>query len=397
MFGAMSRHAVAVLIVAIASPLAGQGHQHESTPAVPAAERAAASASAKETAGGSMMSGAKRRFTPAEKLLQADMRLDLIRRNGTEREIYDRYLAKLGAQPMLDVLEERNPYCHGEAHELGRALYLLRRDVGVAISECSMGCTGGCLHGVLKEAYGDRKVEEITAKLDDICDGLTMAKPGSCAHGMGHALMMMSGRDVARSVAACGGFGKPVLDYYCQTGLFMELFDRQEEWKEQRAADRFYPCSTAGGYPSACWRYLGPSLLVSASNDRGKVLGLCRSLPRAQRLGCLYGYGWANLPLVATRPDFLATICPSEPIDDATVCIEGLVEYLWSFDPAAAKRSCNSLQGRPAEICREAAHEGFYRLEKPSLPLYLTPGAGDSAKEPASPSASAQPSSDGTR
>jgi hypothetical protein len=394
----MSRLLPALLVLAVASPPAGQRH-HLDTPAAAAAPAPADAAGEQshQPQGDPMVPGARRRFTPAEKLLQADFRLDLIRRNGTQREIYERYLPKLGLQPMLDVLEERNPFCHAEAHELGQALYRLRRDAGVAISECSMGCTGGCLHGVLKEAYGDRKVEEITAKLEGICSQLPMATPGSCAHGMGHALMMMSGRDVARSVAACGGFGRPVLDYYCQTGVFMELFDRQAEWKEQRAADLFYPCSTASGYPAACWRYLGPWLLESKRNDRAKVIELCRSLPRAQRLACMHGYGFSTFDIIARRPDFLGSICPSEPIDDATVCIEGLVEFLWSYDPALAKQSCDSLRGRPAEVCRDAAREGFYRLEKPSLPLYLTPDAGDSAKAPASPSASAQPASDGTR
>ena len=53
--------------------------------------------------------------------------------------------------------------------------------------------------------------------------GLGFQRPGTCAHGIGHALMLLYDSDVDKSLVGCGGFPDRVMEFYCTTGVFMEL------------------------------------------------------------------------------------------------------------------------------------------------------------------------------
>ncbi len=313
----------------------------------------------------------RRRLTHEQEVIQGQFLLDYIHKTAPPRQLFDRYLPKLGVQPILDVLEERNRFCHEEAHELGQAAYAQVKDLGRALTECGSRCSFGCLHGVLNEAFGHQRLEAIVPRLDAICRQSTVRRPGPCAHGMGHALMMAGGNDLGKALDGCLGFQRPVMAYYCQSGVFMEL-QSHPELLAPHADDKLWPCDTYTRFPAACYRNIAPGLVARAGGD-AEAMELCRSLPHAQRLGCFFGYGWAKMPAVAARPDFFGSTCPSEPLDDATVCIEGAIEYLAVWDAKAAQRACEQLQGPAGEVCRAAATAGSYRLDKPSLPLYLGP------------------------
>ncbi len=71
-----------------------------------------------------------------------------------DRPVYKKYLPILGIGAILDYLEEGNPYCHREAHNLGRELFAQTRDIGQSLSLCGSRCTDGCRHGVIGEAFG---------------------------------------------------------------------------------------------------------------------------------------------------------------------------------------------------------------------------------------------------
>src|SRR5581483_11172447 len=135
--------------------------------------------------------------------------------------------------------------------------------------------------------------------------------------------------------------------------------------------DPLHPCDQYARFPAACYRFLPPRLLAGLGQDRSKMQELCRRLPHSQRLGCFFGYGWSLVPWTSKRPDLFASECPSQPSDDRTMCIEGTIEFLAVFDKQAANAACETLRGDAAETCRSAAAGGAYRLDKPTLPLYL--------------------------
>lgn len=310
--------------------------------------------------------------TPEITQLKSRFSVDYMTKAGQRRQVFDRYLETLGTQGILDVLESRNTLCHNEAHELGQAVYAHFKDVGQALSECGSRCSSACLHGVLKEAFGNSTVDQVRSQLGSICTQGAMAdirRPGNCAHGMGHALMLVAGGDVEKSIDGCAGFGNSAMEYYCVTGVYMELFDKAGQWTSKSP---FHPCDTYTRFPAACYRYQSARMLGALGGDRNKLAELCRSLPAGQRRGCFHGVGFANLLEVTKKPELIATACPDQPVEDQTLCLEGLVESFAAFEPQKAAASCSHLKGQAAEICQAAAREGTYRLNKPSLPLYLS-------------------------
>jgi hypothetical protein len=305
--------------------------------------------------------------------LKAKFTIDYMLKAGQRRMVFERHLDTLGTQGILDVLESRNAFCHDEAHELGRAVYSHFKDVGKALGECGSRCTSACLHGVLKEAFGNSAIDQVRSQLPSVCTQGAMAeikRPGNCAHGMGHALMMVANNDVEKSIDGCSGFGDASMGYYCVTGVYMELFNQAAQWAKS-GQSAFYPCDVYTRFPAACYRYQAARMLAALGGDRTKLAELCRSLPEGQRSGCFHGVGFAALPAVAKQPDLIATACPEQPIEDQTMCIEGLIESFAAYEPEKAAASCTHLKGQAAEICQAAAREGTYRLNKPSLPLYM--------------------------
>lgn len=286
------------------------------------------------------------------------------------RAVFDEFLPRLDAQGMLDVLESIHPLCHSQAHELGRAVYASVRDLDAAVGECGTRCTSACTHGVLEEAFGTVDLATLRPRLATLCSSGALAESrrvGTCAHGIGHALMMITGRDVGRSVEACEGFGTPALTDFCASGVFMEFF----EHPVPAGAGQLYPCDTYTTHPAACFRYLTMRLMrrPSLGGDAG-VLALCRSLPRPQRLGCVHGFGFGLIPRLQRNPRWIASCVLRDP-DEQTMCIEGAMEAFGGLAPDRARKACEMLTGPAAEVCHAAASSGLYRLDKPSMPLYL--------------------------
>lgn len=290
-----------------------------------------------------------------------------------KRQLYDKYLPKLGAEWILSWLEDRFPSCHGQAHELGQAIYAHVNDLGLALMECKTGCTSACMHGILMEAFGKSSLTEITEMMDSFCKNEEMAKfhkPGNCAHGIGHALMAVSGHDIEKSISACSSFPNPAMGYYCATGIFMEYLDtgRRDDYSERGL---HFPCDKYTQYPAACYRYKIPYILKEFDGNIEKIANECLGLPKSLRLGCFHGLGNANIRAILKKPQRLYDICHYGTPDDQSICIEGVIEKLADFNEQKANAACRTLLGNRAEICWAAAKDKMYRLNKPTMKLYL--------------------------
>jgi hypothetical protein len=287
----------------------------------------------------------------------------------------------MGPAALLDYLEKAHPLCHGEAHPLGSALYATTGDLAGSIMACGLRCTGACMHGVIREAFKGKTLEEVTGQIEDFCrtGPMLVHKPGNCAHAMGHALMIVSGRDVAKSLEACSTYADQGKAYYCATGVYMEYFgDPPPPPPDHLSAH--YPCDTFPLYPAACYRYQGPRMLESMNDDDGWLAKECLKLSGARRLGCFHGLGAALMDRVANEPATLAEGCGRGDGDDRTMCIEGVIEKLADYKEPLAARACASLDGIDGVVCRGALQGKMYRLDKPTLPLYTTAdGPGDEA------------------
>src|SRR5262249_43394098 len=154
-------------------------------------------------------------------------------------------------------------------------------------------------------------------------------------HGIGHALMIISGHNIQKSLTACASFPNPGMEYYCATGVFMEDFMARE--REGRRPDRLHsPCDRYTRFPAACYRYKVPQLLQAFGGDRAKTVQVCLALAPALRLGCFHGVGAAHFRAIYRHPDLLAEVCRHGTPDDQVMCIEGAIETLAESDEAKA-------------------------------------------------------------
>jgi hypothetical protein len=289
------------------------------------------------------------------------------------REALQRWLPILGADGILDALEARNAYCHNEGHDLGAEILRRVRDVGAALAACGQRCTTGCTHGVLKEAFLGEEgtpfkhatLADVGRRMREICAGRAAwdVEPGNCAHGVGHALLVLSGGDLGVALGHCRGLGARPLAYYCASGVFME--HATSGAPRPPGASIHHPCDAYPEYAPACYKYTAWRLLQAHGGAVDATAAECLALPTHRRRGCFYGLGSSQLGVLDRSPDRLSRLCGFGDEADRAMCVNGAVEILSVYRPFAAGAACASLDGVLAEACQVAQREGRYGLGKP--------------------------------
>lgn len=287
------------------------------------------------------------------------------------RPVFDKYLPILGPAKLLNFLEAAYPACHAQSHDLGMAIFAASKNMEVALRDCGTGCTSGCMHGVVSEAFGRVSTATIAAKMNVFCATGEMArlhKPGNCAHGLGHAIMFVTHENVGRSIDACLGFANEPMQYYCATGVYMAkfLYDRTNGGT---SSSLYAPCDQESLFPAACYRYKGAELVKNAS-DFARVQLACSRMVGLQRRGCFHGLGYASIRMVFDNPRALARSCGTGSRDDRVTCIEGVIEKLADLDEKRARAACDFLEGEIRTVCAQSAKRKMYGLSKPTFDLY---------------------------
>ena len=291
-------------------------------------------------------------------------------------ELYDSWIERVGANGILDGIDELYAGCHSEAHDLGKVVHARLGSIGDSLRSCDRRCHSGCMHGVLMSAFTEMCTVDGRLHLDLLAPSIElvcMAEPqmqadydqGDCAHGVGHALMFLADYSVPVAVAACTGFGDEVMRYYCATGAYMEFVTdgRADADIEQR---RFFPCDSHP-YPAACARYLMPRLLGYELQKNGSAYGLfelCRGQEGHRRIGCYHGLGNALAALVVRGAVSIETACGELPPDEQQVCIDGVIERLARYHPTRAAEICSELEDEPRQVCERAIRGGMYRMDR---------------------------------
>lgn len=317
-----------------------------------------------------------------------------------KRGVFENYYKTIGPAAMLGYLEFKNPYCHSQAHDLGKTIFAKLLDFNQSLIVCGNRCTNGCMHGVVSEAFGhekykdviksvnamcgaipesfsDKKYEEVAKTMNDFCkqgDMSKLHKEGNCAHAMGHALMMLSDNDIKKAIQACKEFPEKAMGYYCATGVFMEYADgivqkinNKEDFKRQ---SMHYPCDAYKEYPAACYRYMLNIIGYELKADAETLIQECRKLGDSQRGGCFHGLGRMYSKKIAEDPHLINKLCLEDDSEDNIMCIEGAIEKLSDYNENDALKVCSLLLGKNKTICENAAREKMYRLDKPSIELY---------------------------
>lgn len=301
------------------------------------------------------------------------------------RKIVEHYFETLGPKTLLDIVEETYPLCHNEGHDLGKVIFAHTKDLLDAISLCRNGCSGGCFHGILTEAFRNPpseisrqeddhvNFEDIKPKIKEMCDDpavLAFHKKGKCVHGMGHVLAYLTDYNLEEALQACKLFGSKPLEFYCQGGAYME-YDMQYGEETWTQGPIHSPCDTAE-FPAACYRYKGKHIL-QALGSVAEFAKACMTIDGFSRWGCFQGLGFTMLNDIAESPGTLGSICAFGDLKDKTMCIQGAIERLADEDESLTLRACVTLPDDEKPICDHAVKTRYYNLEK-SFDLYFREG-----------------------
>lgn len=311
--------------------------------------------------------------------------LKTLDRKRSKRPLYEQYVGTIGANGVLEGIEELWPKCHNEAHDLGKIVFDRVQNVALGLRICADGCYSGCMHGVLMEAFtgladpndpeGHVDPSKLAALMDQICyktDAMQSTySEGDCAHGIGHALMVLADYHVNEAMGYCDEFDEVAMRYYCATGAYMEYVSENDD-EEASTKRALYPCDE-GKYPAACMRYKMVHVikrLVKKSSDVQKMMRSCNQLKEPYRIACYHGAGNGFMGFIAGGAVTLQDVCGKGADDERYVCIEGAMERMAKFHPERAAEVCAAVEGPDRATCDQAVENGMYDMEK-DLSLYI--------------------------
>lgn len=292
------------------------------------------------------------------------------------RGIYEKYVDTVGVNGILNFLEAS--LCHSEGHPVGKIIYSRLKDLKKSIHLAGRRCTNAVYHGVLMEAFATGSehldLNLIEDEINRICimtEGTELFNMGNCAHGVGHAVMFLSGFDIDYSMQVCKRLTQPALQYYCASGAFMEydgVYGR-----EDIAKSLHYPCDTLTEFAAACYRYkmhwTVPEMILKG-HEIEDIAKECMGLDRMRRLGCFHGMGVAFLFQIAQSPDKIRTICGFGYSDDQRMCIEGVIGNMADSEEDLAFHLCGYFNSNNRLVCEKAAKDHEFNLDK-DFSLYI--------------------------
>jgi len=317
-------------------------------------------------------------------LSQFQQKLRISGKDTNKRSLYEEYIDQIGANGIIDSLNTVYEGCHSQAHDLGKIIYAKTKDISSALRICGDSCYTGCMHGVLMEAFstardvndeeGHIDLDKLKPQLKQIClDNKEMQTgygPGECSHGVGHALMFLSGYNITRAIEACKQFDNANLAYFCADGVYMEYMTVKET--ETHTQSTFFPCDSHPFVVPCMRNKVG--LVAKRIYQNGKsamdVAKLCDEQTGKLRLGCFHGLGTSHSTIVVKNKIGLAKLCSLGNNDDQITCIEGAVEFIGKYYPESVEKICATLPELRQETCLLGGKHKLYSTEK-DLSLYL--------------------------
>jgi len=208
-------------------------------------------------------------------------------------------------------------HCHRMGHFWGREIYKHTQSMPEALDQASFICTGGSLHGVVEGYVIEQQWEEITdEKLREfvltVCQNATSdsvhALHDECTHGIGHALMFLTGNDLPLSLKLCDALPVSSISNFgnlCYTGVFMENNLETSDYDitpsghvsdyRSRPDDPLYPCSILEEqYLPRCYQFKA-DLSIRLTNDFNETMEWCLQVPDQYQFWCFLAVGeWAS-------------------------------------------------------------------------------------------------------
>ncbi len=169
--------------------------------------------------------------------------------------------------------------CHPLLHHLGRAAYQKYHTFGATIAYQDSLCNSGYTHGAL-EAYFLAS-PDIQQALQSACVGIGDAtfQAWQCYHGTGHGLMLVTGKDLDKSLTLCQEHTTDFARKACVNGVFMERFIVVSHMGGAVAGAQAIQTSLCQNQPSEyksdCYFYAPTAYLARHQNAYGGAFHEC--------------------------------------------------------------------------------------------------------------------------
>jgi hypothetical protein len=320
------------------------------------------------------------------------------------RKVFNQYLEPLGVKRMVRLFEERKPHCHGILHDLGYVIEEKVRDLETSLSLCQDACTFACIHGVLKARFTSKQVEGL--RLDDPAEGTTDPPPssgldtlrkeilhlcredsrsirdfyrGNCAHAVGHAFAQID-RNLSGAVRYCAMFDGPEMQFYCHTGVFMELEEEvaarlhtENMTPEGKRTSELRYCTGNDEWTSACMRFT-PQGPPKSFDVLRWIASECDQLEGRRRRECFNGLGFMSRYYIVSHPEEVGRVCNRGDAIDRKLCVSGIFsvkkDHRWT---RRLETVCHSLvDAEFREVCRNELKHPYYKLGNPMLELMFS-------------------------
>lgn len=286
------------------------------------------------------------------------------------------------AEQTLYALQELDPivrHCHVLSHEISRVATRKNpakwRELIDKVNPNT--CGAGFLHGVLEAHIGDDPDFRIDASvINDICgkEGKDF-KERTCAHILGHLVMVDNDANMERSLDICSGLQDRQMLKECYTGVFMEdsfktnLVDHglaeipvRDKQRMEAQRERCLKYSDVAGV--ACWIDLAEIFAEYYNYDPQITYRSCYQAPEKEaQVECYF----KAVVLIAVSPSFddsenLLEICQpySEDKNFYSRCTNFIISSLMYYSPKFSDRGvklCSNIADSYKEYCFQTLGE----------------------------------------
>jgi len=286
-------------------------------------------------------------------------------------------------------------YCHRLMHFWGREIYKQTQSIPEALKQASFVCEGASIHGIvegymMEQNWPEVTHEKLTEFVTTICQSIratdNLHNPFyqyhlECLHGIGHALMFITGNDLPLSLELCNALPFKDNAYTCHTGVFMENHlgatsnntappEHASDYLS-RPDDPLYPCSILEEqYLPVCYQFKA-DLSLRTNEDFDKAIEVCLEVPSEYQSLCFYQIG-KMAPDIFQEHDRVKAVCDkiySLAGDLARLeCIKGVISTItWKYSGEANKIDlfCNFFEKKEEEReCRDLVTHSLNKLKK---------------------------------
>ncbi len=240
-------------------------------------------------------------------------------------------------------------------------------------------CTGGFIMGVMEgHKLSDKNFTFDADSLSFICSKMVEKTGGvsddqTCAHTMGHLLLVEKEGDVSSAILVCDKVNKEY-QYECAAGVFMEnlyrrnLFDHgvgeSFAWNKETLLVQEKLCSSYGDLSAkACWRELS-HMYVVLEKEPQKILQSCSKAGAENFQDACYLHAVGVMTLLSSSSTSLEGFCV--PYSDNAAKLSSCVDAV----AGALLDSSSKLARKAAEFCRKYKGISSPNCQKADLMVY---------------------------